>query len=452
MNRLLIYIIGLTLLTGCSLDIPYENQFSDPEAISSPQTARELLGSAYAALPNPELDLAILSDDFTPTYWAAVNASMQNQYNWQPQAIEDLSTAYWNDHYAVIATINALIERAKKIEDSPTMRRILGEAYALKAYCYFQLLQVYGAGPQDLDADAIVLKDELAMANLPRSSARKALEEIDRLLSEAIPLLEEGPAMSTDWLSPDAALTLRARARLYAGKYSEGAADAATVLQRHGYEPFAAGSYLALWQGEQSPERLFATNYPNLAQSFYLGIVYDTSGGDYFTVSPTLCAAYESDDLRAAASVFPMQTTSLGLQNCIGKYNAMRKNQREILLINKFRLADALFAFAEASALDGNDSAARDAMNLYLDRRSAYPLDQTLAGDALLKQILTEKHKEFIGEGTRFFDLKFYRKTLLKGIRIPADDYRWLWPIPREEYLYNTNMTQNPTWTITSFN
>lgn len=130
----------------------------------------------------------------------------------------------------------------------------------------------------------------------------------------------------------------------------------------------------------------------------------------------------------------------------------MRKNQREILLINKFRLADALFAFAEASALDGNDSAARDAMNLYLDRRSAYPLDQTLAGDALLKQILTEKHKEFIGEGTRFFDLKFYRKTLLKGIRIPADDYRWLWPIPREEYLYNTNMTQNPTWTITSFN
>ena len=29
--------------TSCSLDIPYENQFSDPDAVTTPAAARELL-------------------------------------------------------------------------------------------------------------------------------------------------------------------------------------------------------------------------------------------------------------------------------------------------------------------------------------------------------------------------------------------------------------------------
>lgn len=452
MKKLLSIISALTLLSACSLDIPYENQFSDPTAISSPQTARELLSSAYAALPNPEFDLSILADDFAPTYWAAVNSSMQNQYNWQPQAIEDLSISYWNDHYAVIATLNALIERAHKIEDSPTMRRILGEAMALKAYCYFQLLRVYGAGPQDLEADAIVLKDELAMANLPRSSARSVLAEIDRLLSRALPLIEEEPSASTDWMSADAALILRSQARLYAGEYGSAATDALAVIDRYGYEPFAADAYRSFWQGDQSAERIFALNAPSVAQSFYISLVYDNAGGDYFTVSPSVAASFAADDIRLAASVFPMQTTSLGTQNCLGKYNAMRKNQREILLINKTRLADALFAYCEASALAGNNQQALTAINKYLEKRGAEPINDSLTGDNLLSRILAEKQKEFLGEGVRFFDLKFYRDSVLKNKRMEPDDYRWLWPIPREEYLYNDLMTQNPSWTKTSFN
>ena len=66
------------LLTGCSLDIPYENQFSDPDAISTTSTARELLATAYSQLPNLEYDLSILSDDFEPTYWARTNPTLLN--------------------------------------------------------------------------------------------------------------------------------------------------------------------------------------------------------------------------------------------------------------------------------------------------------------------------------------------------------------------------------------
>lgn len=36
---------------ACSLNIPYENQYSDPDAITTVTAARELLASAYDAIP-----------------------------------------------------------------------------------------------------------------------------------------------------------------------------------------------------------------------------------------------------------------------------------------------------------------------------------------------------------------------------------------------------------------
>ncbi len=82
-------------LTGCSLDIPYDNQFSDPDAITTPETGRELLAYAYSSIPNIEFDLALLSDDFQPTYWASRNPTLNNEYTWQRQALIDLSASVW---------------------------------------------------------------------------------------------------------------------------------------------------------------------------------------------------------------------------------------------------------------------------------------------------------------------------------------------------------------------
>ena len=45
---------------ACSLNIPYENQYSDPDAITTVTAARELLASAYDAIPKPEFSLSVL--------------------------------------------------------------------------------------------------------------------------------------------------------------------------------------------------------------------------------------------------------------------------------------------------------------------------------------------------------------------------------------------------------
>ncbi|UVP89861.1 hypothetical protein NXV34_22655 [Bacteroides fragilis] len=77
---------------ACSLNIPYENQYSDPDAITTVTAARELLASAYDAIPKPEFSLSVLSDDFQPTFLINLNADLNNLYKWHPKPMEDLST------------------------------------------------------------------------------------------------------------------------------------------------------------------------------------------------------------------------------------------------------------------------------------------------------------------------------------------------------------------------
>lgn len=458
MKKTLSYIAIAVALPGCSLDIAYDNQFSDPDAIATPENGRELLASGYSSLPSPGFDLALMSDDFIPTYWASRNPSLSNQYNWQPSALHDLSVSLWPEYYSVIATVNALVERIPDIRiagdaDRREVADLTAEAYTLKAYCYFQLLRLFAADPSyGLDNDGIVLKDRVPMENLPRATVGETLDEIRRLLEQA--LLAGHSATDAAWLTTDAATLLLAQTELYAGNCTRAAELASSLLDKRGYDCFNAASYRLLWESATSPGQVFVYSDPDRSQSYYRSIVYDTSTGDYYSVSPTLADEFADTDCRREWTICPFSSQLLGDQYFFGKYNRLRREKREISFINTLRMSAALFTAAEAWCLNGGDDTAKaiDALNRFLVERGASPVAASLSGDALLKEILHQKHKEFLGEGERYFDIKHYRDILATDSRIPAaGDYRWLWPIPKTEYLYNDNMTQNPGWPKDSF-
>ena len=153
----IIFIGAMLALSGCSLDIRLEDQFSDPYAITDTETARELLASAYNSLPRYQMELSVLSDDFYPTSLSQKYADMLNLYNWQEKAINDLSSNVWNEYYMTVAIVNALLPRLESVQpkdeaDVLEKDRIRSEAYALKALCYFDLVRLYGP---------IVLKDRI---------------------------------------------------------------------------------------------------------------------------------------------------------------------------------------------------------------------------------------------------------------------------------------------------
>ena len=396
---------------SCSLDIPYENQFSDPDAVTTPAAARELLASAYSELPTPEFNLSVLGDDFEPTY-----------------------------------------------KERQEIRCIVSEAKLLKAYCYFNLLRLfapaYADGPEK---DGIILKDEFKLGFLKRSSIGECVTAIRNLLTEAVEV-ENNPAQEY-WLSQYSGYYLLAELELYAGNYEQAEEYAQKVIDiKGGYDVLTTAGYSKLFGNEVCDERIFSVY---TSGSYYTDMNYDRDKGDFFTLNTSLVRLYSEGDIRYDETVywFAMSGETVGeitSSPYLGKYNKMNWEKKETRYINKFRVAGACFILAEAYCRDGkaHDVQAVKVMNEYLARRGATLLDENLSGEVLLKTVLTEKWKEYAGE--RYFDLKRCRKEILSdwnvsgsmdGRRIQKDDYRWTFPIPRGEYLYNENVSQNEGWT-----
>lgn len=441
MKRLFMYICMVLALAGCSLDIRLEDQFSDPYAITDTETARELLASAYNSLPRFQMELSILSDDFYPTSLSQKYAEILNLYNWQEKAIVDFSYNVWSEYYMTVAIVNALLPRLELLEpkteqDAVEMAFIRSEAYALKALCYFDLVRLYGP---------IVLKDRLEFETLPRSSVEDCLNEIDRLLDEAEKVQDNDSEVF--YISSDAVKALRVEFELHRGNYGTAVSIAEKLLE--GAERrWTKASFENLWSGNESDERIFA---PYIFDSFYTDLCYDKEYGDYFILSGNV--SYDDSDVRKLWSEYPYQMSS-GQVRALGKYNRMYYENTTVRYINTLRYSGVCFAAAEAYARDEKPALAIAMVNRLLGAYGAALLDDSLEGDALIEAILEEKHKEFVGEGVRYFDLKRLAKPLQRHKNLGAgvsstvkpDDYRWLFPIPESEYKYNDLMDQNPEW------
>lgn len=429
------------VLAGCSLDIRLEDQFSDPYAITDTETARELLASAYNSLPRYQMELSILSDDFYPTALSQKYAEMLNLYNWQEKAVDDLSANIWSEYYMTVAIVNALLPRLELLEpkndaDALEIAHIRSEAYALKAMCYFDLVRLYGP---------IVLKDRLEFETLPRSSLEAVFKEINRLLDEAEKVQDNDSEVF--YMSTNAVKALRVEFELYRGGY-EVVIDVASELLEGAESRWTKSSFENLWSANESEDRIFA---PYIFDSFYTDLCYDKASGDYFVLNDKV--SYDDSDLRKGWCEYPSSVNSTPVR-ALGKYNRMYYENTTVRYINTMRYSGVCFAAAEAYARDEKPDMAVAMVNRLLRSYGAELLDSNLKGEALIEAILEEKHKEFVGEGVRYFDLKRLGKPLARyknlgtgvSATIEPDDYRWLFPIPESEYKYNDLMDQNPQW------
>jgi hypothetical protein len=452
MKKYLIYILSVMLLNGC-LNIPLEDQFSDPDAITSSETARELLASAYSSLPRHQMELSVLADDFVPSNLAAKYAELLNLYNWQEKAIDELSDNVWNEYYMTVAIVNALLPRLEKVtpkdeEDKAELARIASEAKALKAMCYFDLLRLYGPrySEENLQKDGIILKNRLELDFLPRMSVQACADEIDRLLKEAASV--ENHDTEVFYLGTEAVKALQAEFELYRGNYDQVIIIGLPLLD--GAESrWTKSAYESLWSANDASDRLFA---PYIFDNFYRDLCYDKNSGDYFVLNPSI--TFDDADVRKEWATYGINMSS-GPVITLGKYNRMYYDNITVRYINTMRYSGVCFTVAEAYARDTDPDKAIELVNKFLTAYGAAELDGSLEGDALVEAILELKLKEFAGEGVRIFDLKRHGKSLKRltnfgagvSATISPDDYRWLFPIPQSEYKYNDKITQNnPQW------
>lgn len=452
LHHALLTLLTVITLGSCSIDIPPQDQFSDPDAITDVKTARSLLTSCYLLYPHQEFQLSLLGNDFCMTNLSGKKVEQQDFFLWQAIQLNNFAEDTWVKYYNCIANCDILLDRLPDVHadtdaDKQALAAIRAEGQTLKAMAYFDVLRLY-ASAYDLQTDTagMLIKTRTGVEVKERSSKRESVAYLRQLLTAALSV-DHYPA-ANGWLSTRAARYLLAEVCLYQGDWQGAADNARKVIADCKPSFLTADSYANLWAKASFNGRIFAFN---TNQPFYSEIQCD-SEGDYFALNPELDMPTNDGRYKWAVYLKEMQGQS---RNLLGKYNKTRKENLNTAYINRMRYAGAYFILAEAEARMQQSAAAVATLNTYLKAVNAPLLDDQLRGEALINAILLEKSREFAGEGQNFFDLKRTRPATLpryapwgNTIRtvIKADDYRWTLPVPATEYRYNTAITQNTGW------
>ena len=114
-NSVTIAVLSMAV-AACNLNIPPQDQYSDPDAITTVSNARSLLASAYLAYPHEEYAFSLLGNDFVPTSLSVKDISSLHLYNWDDREISKLAPTLWQGYYNVIAQCDALLERMQDVK------------------------------------------------------------------------------------------------------------------------------------------------------------------------------------------------------------------------------------------------------------------------------------------------------------------------------------------------
>lgn len=461
------------IAVSCSLDYPPESEVSDPDAIVSVASAEQALAAAYASY-KPYGDAVMWAgraDDLLPSEYLSRDNSLYNTYMWDERELITQSENLWKSLYETVVKCNVLIERLPKVpantrDDREQLQRIHQRASYLKALCYFDLLRIFSPafGSNESAPYGVLIKNNFTITEQQkRLTQSESVEEIDRLLS--IPAVEDkggnigGKTLETVpyYLTPTAAQTLRAALYLWAGN-DQKALEIAIPLYEQLKATETAENLTKLWNTEKSDACLFAIDMRGESTSPYIALEYTGTNGfinDYLVVSNTTTATVLYADTDIRKGVYSIAHPTLSNVQLLGKYRKLAQEKKQMQYFTALRVAHLAFIVAEAYAHQGDNSAVT-VVNTVLATRSATTISSSSTDrEELLRIVLAEKQKEFVGESERFFDLKrnhlaLKRQTTGSVRTIEATDYRFTLPIPASERRYNSAITQNKGWNVGS--
>jgi hypothetical protein len=479
------YILGLlfvTFLTSCSDLIEEEPMtFKTPSEMNSEDGVSAMLTSAYGALQQ----YGYYKQDFI------MQAEMRADYmtgRGSYNAVGDYRidatnigriTNCWDAIYVGVNRANIVIGSVGELAiDEGFKAQSIAEAKVLRALNYYNLVRTWGAVPMPLD-----IATNLEALSIPRSNVEDVYAQITKDLTDAInsgALVEEFPTKDRGRATVYAAKALLADVYLTIGEYQKAADESQDVIESNKFalqsdlstmfspEPNATHSgeiWSITWirQGSDGNRLLSFMHNSSLGYSragwrVLLGnlncpILKDWDNADLrrnFNMYST------PEELAVLTAAEPMLFKKFIDVNGAGQ--DAHGNDQPI-----YRYADVLtvFAAAECMANNGPTVEAYEAINQV--RRRGYGVDITtpnedvdyssLSQDEFMDAVWTERAREFIMEGKRWYDMK--RMPEAKAIALinaankqenfTTDD--WLYPIPQGEIDNNdalTNADQNP--------
>lgn len=468
MKKMICFFVVL-FFVKCSLDEPITNKMTGFSTIDNVYVADETLAGIYLSIPKNRILFSKLSDDFYPNKNLKFYLDELRMYQWYFQTIlAKIRLLFpWIEYYKTISKANMLLKALPNVfTKSPPEKQKLNNIHAqtlcLKALCYFELVRIYAPIYEDSkkNESGIVLKNKVIAEELPRATLEETYKEIVRLLKKSLPLFS-GELKTNARFSVFSAKALLAKVYLFWRKYDKAIAFAEEVLKEKfiSKDPNTAKkNYEKIWKNpnevtvskkdknDRNNEVLLAFEY---GEFVFSEIYNDINPADNYEINPKI--KYEKQDYRK--NIIALS----GLENkkYIGKYRT-KLNTTPHTNIAYLRTAELYFIKAQGHIGLGQESEAENILKNFLKLRFVLNKNN-ISLHPILQSLLKEKQKEFVGEGQRYFDLKFYKKELkyelirrtIYGIqmeKVPFDDYRWVFPIPEMELRTNRNMRQNKGW------
>lgn len=461
------------LLCACS-------DFLEPKSQSEyvPETATALnemlLGSAYPkAVGGKDIMsiLTILDDDVccsdslggvialnnTVSYTA-----LKDVFAWQPdfwtslQEKQAFYVNYWENYYQYILGANAALDYIDDVNGTINEKNIVkAQAYALRAFYYFQLVNLFGE-PYNYNKQAlgVPLKINSAMNNLdlPRNTVEEVYEQILKDLDTAEELYESLPQelqFKKDYrVNLPMVQLLKSRVYLYMEDWENSMIYAQKVIDNPNFSLIDFNTLPA--PSDKSPYYNFISMETSSESIWTFGsidayLIYVTNNNSldvltnpanpmssvrynypFFHASAELLNSYENGDLRKESYIMKGKTreqiSDYEYQVRAVGYSAFGKFAIEVNnnipapasannFAHAFRLAEAYLNLAEAAAQAKEDKIALAALNVLRIKRIASAFYEEIAGisgDELVQRIRKERRLELCYEGHRWFDLRRY--------------------------------------------
>jgi starch-binding outer membrane protein, SusD/RagB family len=471
----------LSFLFGCSKQLTEEPQglVLGTAGISNQAGLEAALTGAYGSLLVPwesgfttvsQIAMTMGADDVT-THPGSNKEEFREFDRFSVSSLNSRMMPIWRGCYKTIQSTTNIINNYTKVTDGTeaTIQAIVGEAYYLRALCYYWLTRFWGAVP-------IIPSEEYKAEYLTLEKSAPAevykLIEADLLKAEAwVPNTKRNPGRpnkgSVKALLADVYLTQGGWPVKDASKYALAAAKAKEVIDSkatYGFDLYQSG-FLKIFAGGTNEDvfTLFTRGNWITYNSFYgLSTMPENEGGwsDFFPELNFFNNFPEGSRKDATFSTsFVVNGVTIPWQEVTTKHPYYKKftiqsGTKATYMSNNpvimMRYAHVLLIYAEAQARSGPVNAdANSAVNAVRKRAGLADLPAGLSNADFINAVINERAWEFAGEWCRWFDLVRLEKVeeananknpgdLSPVGSITKEDY--LLPIPGADALMNPNL------------
>ncbi|MCX2738417.1 RagB/SusD family nutrient uptake outer membrane protein [Pontibacter anaerobius] len=457
LNILLAGLLTTGMLSSCDKDFldqsPYTG-INSGEALLTDNDVLTALYATYSGLQSSDLygrTIPVIGDlladnTFVSTYNAGRYLEFEGYFFTRNTG--NIS-GLWSDAYTVIARTNNIVDSEQTtVTDQANVDQYKGEAYAIRALMYFELVRHF-ADPYTENPNAagvpIVLKTDKD-SEPARNSVAEVYAQIQADLDKAIGLMTK--TSNSGRFSQAAAKALKAKVSLNMGDYEQALMLADDVISNSGVPLVSYQNLVSYWASPRpsNVETLFeviSTETDNMGTN-ELGYIYHQGGYGDILANPELYDSYASTDARKNLIIKGKRNRGENPAYIVNKYSNISGDRDDKKVL---RISEMYLIAAEAAYRLGDEVSALTYLNTLVAERDP-SMVYVSTGEQLLQDIITERRKEMAFEGERLHTLNRLQRDIVARpdgpAEIPFSSDKRILPIPQTEIDANENIEQNP--------